>query len=331
MTVMLLLRHARVDQEYKNDLKKEMLFFSNVEIIAPATIHWSSIRFRRNNGTYCMLISLCQLILEGMLLTTDSGEYKLASFGDKQCINRLYAKFIFEYYAEKMSAGDSNSLTNSLGFGWWRWRNVTNHAKRYYVHQRQRDAYYRCQVFITHTTQSQYDVHILYFGDCIRSLLTSTTRIQNLATSFTRFLVCSYMRQQARLFSRIIAIRWVATKSVSEPSSWTETSWKSKHSWMRLEMSILAQWGNNWFKRKCLWMFDATMWMIYLIQSIALNISTIIDPIEGKTHEICNIWGRNNYRPGCERKEKLRNIYGQMRIDRIRTNFFSMLSRRLVF
>lgn len=117
MTVMLLLRHARVDQEYKNDLKKEMLFFSNVEIIAPATIHWSSIRFRRNNGTYCMLISLCQLILEGMLLTTDSGEYKLASFGDKQCINRLYEKFIFEYYAEKMSAGDSNSLTNSLGFG----------------------------------------------------------------------------------------------------------------------------------------------------------------------------------------------------------------------
>ena len=28
-TVMLLLRHTRVDQEYKSDLKKEMLFFSN--------------------------------------------------------------------------------------------------------------------------------------------------------------------------------------------------------------------------------------------------------------------------------------------------------------
>ena len=75
-TVMLLLRHTRVDQEYKSDLKKEMLFFSSVDTIDPTTIRWSAIRFQRNNNTYRMLISLCQLILEGMLLTTDSGEYK---------------------------------------------------------------------------------------------------------------------------------------------------------------------------------------------------------------------------------------------------------------
>ena len=34
-TVMLLLRHDRVDQKHKNDLKKEMLFFSNVDTIDP--------------------------------------------------------------------------------------------------------------------------------------------------------------------------------------------------------------------------------------------------------------------------------------------------------
>ena len=48
-TVMLLLRHTRVDQEYKSDLKKEMLFFSNVDTIDPTTIRWSAIRFQRNN------------------------------------------------------------------------------------------------------------------------------------------------------------------------------------------------------------------------------------------------------------------------------------------
>lgn len=100
-TVMLLLRHTRVDQEYKSDLKKEMLFFSNVDTIDPTTIRWSAIRFQRNNNTYRMLISLCQLILEGMLLTTDSGEYKLASFVDEQRMNRLYEKFILEYYAKE--------------------------------------------------------------------------------------------------------------------------------------------------------------------------------------------------------------------------------------
>ena len=47
-TVMLLLRHTIVNQEYKSDLKKEMLFFSNVDTIDPTTIRWSAIRFQRN-------------------------------------------------------------------------------------------------------------------------------------------------------------------------------------------------------------------------------------------------------------------------------------------
>lgn len=53
-------------EQYKSDLKKEMQFFSNVEELDPNTILWSAIRFQRNNNTYRMLISLCQLILEGM-------------------------------------------------------------------------------------------------------------------------------------------------------------------------------------------------------------------------------------------------------------------------
>lgn len=48
-TVMLLIRHAKVDAEYKSDLKKEMLFFSAVDTIEPASIKWSSIRFQRSN------------------------------------------------------------------------------------------------------------------------------------------------------------------------------------------------------------------------------------------------------------------------------------------
>ena len=100
-TVMILLRHAKVDVEYKTDMKKEMLFFSNINTLDPASIRWSSIRFQRNNNTYRMLISLCQLMLEGMLLTTDEGEYRLASFIDEQRMNRLFEKFVLEYYAQE--------------------------------------------------------------------------------------------------------------------------------------------------------------------------------------------------------------------------------------
>lgn len=97
-TVILLLKNAKVKSKYKDDLKKKMLFFSNIDFLEPTSIRWSSIRFQRNNQTYRMLISICQLILEGMLMTTDTGEYRLASFVDEQRMCRLYEKFILEYY-----------------------------------------------------------------------------------------------------------------------------------------------------------------------------------------------------------------------------------------
>ncbi|MFT8363327.1 MAG: 5-methylcytosine-specific restriction endonuclease system specificity protein McrC [Sporolactobacillus sp.] len=103
-TVMILLRLSRVDSEHKNALKKEMLFFSNVDILEPSSIKWATIRFQRNNQTYRMLISICQLILQGMLQTTEQGEYKLASFVDEQRMCRLYEKFILEYYSKEFPA-----------------------------------------------------------------------------------------------------------------------------------------------------------------------------------------------------------------------------------
>lgn len=100
-TVLLLLRHVKVDQKYKDNLKKEMLFFANVDTVNPATIRWSDFRFHRNNWSYRVLLSLCQLVLEGMLLTTESGEYKFDSFISNRCMSRLYEKFILEYYTKE--------------------------------------------------------------------------------------------------------------------------------------------------------------------------------------------------------------------------------------
>ena len=89
-TATLLLRSGKV--------KKELLYFSNVDLIDPKQIRWSSVRFHRNNQTYYILIHICRLIIDGMLMTTESGEYKLATFIDEQHMCRLYEKFILEYY-----------------------------------------------------------------------------------------------------------------------------------------------------------------------------------------------------------------------------------------
>ena len=100
-TVMLLIRHSEVSVKYKDELKREMFFFSNVDQIELTSMQWSAIRFQRNNQTYRVLISICQLIVEGMLLSTDDGDYKLASFVDDQRMSRLYEKFLLEYYKKE--------------------------------------------------------------------------------------------------------------------------------------------------------------------------------------------------------------------------------------
>lgn len=108
-TVMLLLRQKNVNTSYKSDLKKEMLFFSNVDDIDPATIQWSRVRFQRNNNTYRMLIGICQLVIEGMLLTTDKGDYRLATFIKPELMSKLYEKFILEYYNQEHKELDASA------------------------------------------------------------------------------------------------------------------------------------------------------------------------------------------------------------------------------
>lgn len=178
-TIMLLLRHANVRQEHKSDLKKEMLFFSNVDTIDPSMIRWPTIRFQRNNKTYRILISLCRLILEGMLLTTDSGEYHLASFVDEQRMNRLYEKFILEYYIKEcpqVTARASQipwALDDGLG-------TMLPIMQSDITLTKDDEVLIIDAKYYTHTTQSQYDSHTLHSGN----LYQIFTYVKNMEAKF---------------------------------------------------------------------------------------------------------------------------------------------------
>lgn len=104
-TVILLIKHGDISspkcREYINILKKEMLFFSEVEIIdKPKLIKWSDIHFHKDNLTYNFPIFICKLVIEDMLLT-ENGNYKMASFINEQRMSALYEQFIFEYYKKE--------------------------------------------------------------------------------------------------------------------------------------------------------------------------------------------------------------------------------------
>jgi 5-methylcytosine-specific restriction enzyme subunit McrC len=162
-TVMILLHHSNVDAEQKNMLKKEMLFFSNIDTVEPASIRWTAIRFRRNNQTYRMLIGVCQLILEGMLLTTKQGEYRLESFVNEWWMCRLYEKFILEYYIKYFPELKVNASQI-------RWALDDGIGAMLPIMQSDITLSYGKEVLIidakyySHTTQNYYDVHKMHSG-----------------------------------------------------------------------------------------------------------------------------------------------------------------------
>lgn len=99
-TVNILLRHADVEKNKKASLRKLMLFFSNVQPIEIKDIHWNLLRFDRNNRSYRMLLYICYFILDGLLMTTEEGKYKMREFSDEH-MNRLFEKFVLEYYKKR--------------------------------------------------------------------------------------------------------------------------------------------------------------------------------------------------------------------------------------
>ncbi len=100
-TVCLLIKQNELTSKNRKALKNLMLYFSNVDVLEPSIISWTTLRFQRNNANYRMLISICQLIIEGMLLTTEEGKYHLKSFLDKDSLYRLFQKFVLEYFRKQ--------------------------------------------------------------------------------------------------------------------------------------------------------------------------------------------------------------------------------------
>ena len=95
-TAQLLLK-ADISKTRKKELRKLMVYFTNVRPINLYRVNWN-LQYNQNNQTYQMLISLCYLIVKGLIHTNTNGTSKLMDFLDEQRMYRLYEKFILEYY-----------------------------------------------------------------------------------------------------------------------------------------------------------------------------------------------------------------------------------------
>ena len=100
-TMQLLIRCGDVKEGNRKELRKLTLFLGNVDTLDPYAINWSGITYHRNNATYKMLINICELVIKGLLMTTENGEYKMKQFLDDQHMHRLYEKFLLGYFKKE--------------------------------------------------------------------------------------------------------------------------------------------------------------------------------------------------------------------------------------
>ena len=161
-TVLLLLK-TDISKERKKQLKKLLVYFADVEVIDLYSVDWH-MHYVRNNQTYRMLISICYLIVKGLLQTNAEGTVKLMTYLDEQRMCRLYEKFILKYYKKEFPMITVNApqiqwqLDNDMDFMLPVMKTdiMLSYGEKFLII----DAKY-----YTHTTQSQYDTRTLHSGN----------------------------------------------------------------------------------------------------------------------------------------------------------------------
>lgn len=96
--VILLIRRGEVAALRRKALKNLLPHLESVREIKASTIRWGDLSIHRANANYRMLLGICELIVKGLLPTQESGSSKLRSWMTDEAMNRLYERFILQYF-----------------------------------------------------------------------------------------------------------------------------------------------------------------------------------------------------------------------------------------
>ena len=162
-TTMKLLLRADIARARKKELRKLLVYFCNVDTLEIHTINWK-LNYNRNNQTYRMLISICWLVIKGLLQTNSDGTTRLMDFLDEQRMCRLYEKFILEYSNKEFPelSVSASQIPWVLDDGFDEMLPVMQSD---IMLTKGSDVLIIDAKYYTHTTQTQYDVHTLHSGN----------------------------------------------------------------------------------------------------------------------------------------------------------------------
>ena len=159
-STLLLLLHGDISLKRKKEIRQLLVFFDRVDAPGVHSIDWH-VQYNRNNETYQMLVSVCYLVIKGLLQTQSDGSTKLMDFLDEQRMSRLYEKFILAYYRKHFP--ELHASASQIP-----WILDDDESAMLPIMQsditlsRGNDVFIIDAKYYSHTTQSQYDAHTLH-------------------------------------------------------------------------------------------------------------------------------------------------------------------------
>lgn len=107
-TMMLLISNHLLNSKQKKQLRSILPYFCNVSLLNISYMQWNTLHFHKNNHSYCMLINICHLIVDGVLMTTKAGNIHMPTFSEEQ-MHKLFERFVLNYYKREHPSLRANS------------------------------------------------------------------------------------------------------------------------------------------------------------------------------------------------------------------------------
>lgn len=93
----LLMNDKDVAKSRKDAIKQILPFFNTIDVLNPSAIPWTTLHYQRCNQAYELPIQICAYVINRSLIDPNKEKQKLMMFSEEN-FNRLYEKFVLEYY-----------------------------------------------------------------------------------------------------------------------------------------------------------------------------------------------------------------------------------------
>ena len=94
-----LIRNSAIDNAIKKDIKKQIIYFSNIDEAAPNKDNLQKLKFNRNNFIYKLLISLASMLYNNTVVNEKDGKVPFKDFYREEQMQKVYELFLLNFYA----------------------------------------------------------------------------------------------------------------------------------------------------------------------------------------------------------------------------------------